>query len=108
MKPNIKAFDRGWNYIQHVIIKLISFLVISSWKYGNMSRNKITGLPTSVNWVCRATLNTFPQWISKLHIQKYKNHSKASSGAWRFFQNFQVCKKSQFIEQNSKSGQHNR
>ena len=49
LKPVIKPFDSGWNYIQHVIVKFISFLVIWSWKYGNILRNKITSLQTLVN-----------------------------------------------------------
>ena len=43
-KPIIKPFDIRWNYIQHIIIKLISFQMIWSWECGIMSRNKITSL----------------------------------------------------------------
>ena len=62
-----------------MIIKLISFLIIWSWKCGNMLRNKITSLQTLVNRVCSTVLNIFPSLISKPHIRKHKNHSKASS-----------------------------
>ena len=69
------------NYIQHLIIKLISFLAIWTLKWGSMSKNKITILQTSVNWVCGKAFSIFTHWISRPFIQKYKNHSKASSGA---------------------------
>ena len=107
LKPIIKPFDSGWNYIQHIIIKLISFIMICSCKCGNMSRNKITSFRTSINWIYSTALNLFHQRISKPHCQKQKNHSKTSSGAGRFSQNFCECKKSRINERNCKSGRHN-
>ena len=43
LKPIIKPFNSKWNYIQHIIIILISYLMIWSWKCVNMStiKNKI-------------------------------------------------------------------
>ena len=108
LKPIIKPFDREWNYIQHVFIKLNLLLVLWSCKCDNMLRNKITSLWTLVNWVCSTTLSIFPHWISKPCIQKYKNHSKASSRTGRLSENLRACKKSQFIICNCKSGKHNR
>ena len=32
LKPIIKPFDSGWNYIQHAFIKLMLLLVIWSWE----------------------------------------------------------------------------
>ena len=107
LKPIIKPFDSGWNYIQYAFIKLILTLVIWSWKCNNMLKNKITILQTLVNWVCQTTLNIFPHWISKPRIQKHKNHSKANSGAERFAQNLCARKKSQYNVWNCKSGRHN-
>ena len=65
LKPIDKPFDSRWNYIQHITIKIISFIVIWSWKCGNILRNKITSLRTLVNRVYSTTLNLFPVWISK-------------------------------------------
>ena len=73
-----------------------------------MLKNKITILRTSVIRLCETTLNMFPHWISKPHIRKHKNHSKASSGAGRFSHNLRACKKSQYNVRNCKSGRHNR
>ena len=106
-KPIIKSFDSGWNYIKHVFFKLISHLVIWSWKYNNMLKKKITSLQTSVIRACRTTLNIFPHWISKTCIRKHKNHSKASSGAEKFSQSLQACKKLQYNIRNCKLGRHN-
>ena len=53
-------------------------------------------------------MSIFSQWIFKLCIPKYKNHSKASSGTGRFYQNLCACKKSGFNERNCKPGRHNR
>ena len=108
LKPIIKPFDSGWNYILHLSFKLISLLVIWSWKYNNVLKEKNTSLQTLVIRICQATLNIFPDWISKHCIQKYKNHSKMSSGAGRFAQNLCACKKSQYNVWNFKSGRHNR
>ena len=91
-----------------MIIKLILLIVIWSWKCGNLLRNKLTSLQTLVNRVSSTTLSIFPHWISKLRIRKYQYHSKASSGAGRFSKNLCLCKKSRFIVDNCKSGQHNR
>ena len=104
MKPIIKPFDSGWNYIQHTLIKLIALLAIWSWKCNNMLKNKITILQTSVIWVCETTSNIFPHWISKSRIRKHKNHSKASSGTGRFSHNLRACKKSRYNVWNYKSG----
>ena len=108
LKQIIKHFERGWNYIQQAFIKLILFLVIWSWKYGAMMKNKITILRTSVNRVCGITLSIFPHWISKPCIQKHKNHSKASSSAGRFSQNLRACKNSRYHIRNCKSGRQNK
>ena len=87
LKPIFKPFDSRCNYIRSKFIKLISLLVIWSWKYNNTLRNKIIILQTSVIQVCGTTLNIYFQWIYKTHIQKHKNHSKVSCGARRFSQN---------------------
>ena len=108
MKPIIEPFNGEYNYIQYAFIKLISFLVIWSWKCSAMMQNKITILRTSENQVYGTVLNIFPHWISKPCIWKHKNHRKMSSGAGRFSKFFCACKKTQFVVQNCKSGRHNR
>ena len=92
LKPIIKPFDSGWNYIVHISFKIISLLVTWSWKCNNVLKKKITSLQKSVIRVCQSTLNIFPQWISKAWIWKHKNHSKVSSVARRFAQNLRACK----------------
>ena len=94
-------------HIQHAFFKLFSLLVIWSWKCNNMLKKKITSLQTLVIWVCWATLNIFPHWISKPCIWKHKNHSKASNGARKFAQNLWACKKSRYNVRNRKSRRHN-
>ena len=96
LKPIIKLFDSEWNYIQHAFFKLILLLLIWSWKFSNMLKNRIPILRTLVIWVCWTTLSLFPHWISQPCSQKHKNHNKAISGAGRFAQNLRVCKKSQY------------
>ena len=98
-----RLFDSGRNCILHLSFKLILLLVIRSWKCNNESKKKITSLQTLVIWVCQLTLNIFPQWISKPHIQKHKNHSKASNGARRFAHTL----RSQYNVWNCRSGRHN-
>ena len=107
LKPSIKLFDNGWNYILHISFELILLLVIWSWKYNNVLKKKVTSLQTLVIRVCQTTLHNFSHWIFKPCIRKHKNHSKASSGAGRFAQNLQACKKSQYNVPNCKSGRHN-
>ena len=87
LKQIIKLFDSWWNYIPYAFIKLISLLVIWSWKFDNMLKNKIKILQTAVNQLCAIVFNIFPHWISKPCIQKDQNHSKASIGVGRFSQN---------------------
>ena len=106
LKPIIKLFDSGWNYILHIPFKLISLLVIWSWKCNNVLKKKITSLRTSVIRVCQSRLNIFLQWISKTCIRKYKNHSKAISGAERFAQNLRACKTSRCNIWNCKFRRH--
>ena len=108
LKPNMKLFDSGWKYILHTFFKLVSFLVIWSWKCNNILKKKVKSLRTSVIWVYQTTLNIFPHWISKPRIRKHKSHSKASSGARKVAQNLCACKKSQYNVRNCKSGRHNR
>ena len=108
MKPIIKPFDSGWNYILDLSFKLISLLVIWSCNCNNtVKKKKITPLGTSVIQACRSILNIFPQWTSKHQIRKPKNHSKANSSAGRFTQNLRACKKSRYNVRNCKSGRHN-
>ena len=107
LKPIIKPFDSGWNYILHIFFKLILFLVILSWKCNNVLKKKITSLRILVIQVCRTTLNIFPHWIYKPRIRKHKNHSKVNSGAGRFAQNLLACKKPHYNVCNCKSGRHN-
>ena len=96
MKPIIKPFDSGWNYIQHASFKLISLLVIWSWEFNNMLKKKVTSLPTSVIQVCQITLKIIPHLISKPNIRKHKNHIKVSNDAGKFAQNLRAWKKSQY------------
>ena len=107
MKLIIKPFDSGWYFIQHIIIKFVSFIVFCSWICGSMSRDKITSLQTSVNRICSTALNIFHELISKPCLQRHKNHSKTSNGAGKFSQNLCVSKKFQYNERNCKSGRHN-
>ena len=65
LKSIIKPFDSGWTYILDLSFKLISLLVIWSYNCNNAGKKNITHLGTSIVRVCRSTLNTFPQWISK-------------------------------------------
>ena len=81
LKPIIKPFDSGWSYIKHAFFKLISLLVIWSWKCNNMLKKKIIILQKIVIRVCQTALNIFPHWISKPLIRNHKNCSKASKGA---------------------------
>ena len=90
-----------------MFFKLISLLVIWSWKCSSILKKKITSLWTLVIWVCKKTFNIFPRWIYKPRIRKHKNHSKASSGAGRFAQHFRACKKTQYNVRNCKYGRHN-
>ena len=107
MKPIIKPFDSGWNYIQHIIIKLISFLVIWSWKCGSMSRNKIASLQTLVNQVCNTVLNVSPQWISKPCIKNTRTIVKPVVVQGDSPKIFVHIKKQQFNECNCKSRRQN-
>ena len=59
LKPSIKLFDNGWNYILHISFKLILFLAIWSWKYNNVLKKKVTSLRTLVIRVCQTTLHIF-------------------------------------------------
>ena len=108
LKPIIKPFDGGWNYILDLSCKLILLLVIWLWQCNNVLKKKITSLQISVIRVCWSTWNLFPQWISKPCIRKHKNHSKTSNGAGRFAHNLCECKRSQYNVWNCKSGRHNR
>ena len=67
LKPFIKPFDNGWNYILDLFFKLISLLVIWSCKCNNVLK-KITSLQTSIIQVCQSALKILPQWISKPRI----------------------------------------
>ena len=51
LKPIIKPFDNGWNYILDLSFKLILLLAIWSWKYNNGLKKKITGLQTLITKV---------------------------------------------------------
>ena len=107
MRPIIKPFDSGWNYILHTFFNFISLLVIWSWKCNNVLKKKIISLQTSVIRVCQTTLNIIHHWIPKPCIKKHKNHSKTSSGSGNFLKNLLACKKSQYNVQNCKSWRHN-
>ena len=52
LKPIIKPFDGGWNYILDISFKLILLLVIWLLKCNNALKKKITSLQTSVTQVC--------------------------------------------------------
>ena len=67
-EANFKPFDMEWNYIQHVFLKFIPFLVIWSWKFNTMLKNNITFLRNLVNRVCGTAVHIFPHWISKPRI----------------------------------------
>ena len=97
----------GVGAVLYLSFKVISLLVIWSWKCNNVLKKKITSLHTSVIRACQTTLNIFPHWISEPYIRKHNNYNKASSGAERFAQNLRACKNSQYNVQNCKSGRHN-
>ena len=107
LKPIIKPFDNEWNYILHLSFRLISLLVIWSWKFNNILKKKITSLQTSVTQACWSAMNVFSQWISKPFIRKHKNHSTTSNGARWFPYILSACKKSQYNVRNCNSGRHN-
>ena len=108
LKPMIKPFDSGWNYILNIFSKLISLLVIWSCYYSNVTKKKVTHLGTLIVQVFRSTLNIIPQWISKPRTKKTFKHQKVSNGAGRFAL---ILRKYKYLDshvQNCKSGQHNR
>ena len=103
----IKPFDGGWSYILNLFLKLISFLVIWSCNYSNITKKKVTHLGSSIVQVFRSTLNIIPQWISKPWIKRYFKHQKASSGAGQFAINLRKCKYPHYNVQNCKYCRHN-
>ena len=48
LKPMIKPFDSGWNYIPNILSKLISLLVIWSCYCSEITMMKVTQLSTSI------------------------------------------------------------
>ena len=88
LKPIIKPFDSGWNYIQYAFFNFISLLVIWSWKCNNMLKKKIISLWTLVIWVCWTTLNIFPHWISKLVFENTKTTAKRAMARGNFLKIF--------------------
>ena len=106
LKPIIKVFDSGWNSTQHIMNKLISLIVIWSWKFGSIARNKITSLWALVNRVCNTAYNLLPEWIFKPRLQRHKNQGKTSHGAGKFSQNLYASKKLWYNESNCKLGRH--
>ena len=107
LKLIIKPFDSGWNYILDLSFKLISLLVIWSWKCNNTLKKKVTSLQTSITQVCWSALDIFPRWISKPRIRKHKNHNTTSKGAGRFAHILRASKKSRYNARNCKSRKHN-
>ena len=108
MKPMVKPFDSGWNYILNISSKLISLLVIWSCYCSNVTKKKVTYLGTSIVQIFQSTLNIIPQWILKHRIKKSFKNQKASNGAGRFAITLRKCKYSDYDLQNCKSGWHNK
>ena len=108
LKPMIKLFDSGWNYILNIFSKLISLIVIWPCYYSSITKKKVTHLGTSIVQVFQSTLNIIPQWISKPRIKKSFKHQKASNGAGRFAITLRKCKYSDYDLQNCKSGGQNK
>ena len=57
LKPIIKPFDSGWNYILDLSLKLISLLVIWPCNCNNAVKKQITRLGTSVTVNLEDTTN---------------------------------------------------
>ena len=108
LKPMIKSFDSGWNYILNISSKLIVLLVIWSCYYSNVMKKKVTHLGALIVQVFQSTLNIIPQWISKPRIKKSFRHQKPSNGAGRFAITLRKCKYSDYNLQNCMSGRHNK
>ena len=107
LKLVIIPFGTGWNFIQHMIDKLIYLILLWSWNFGSIARNTITSLYAPVNHVCNTAWNLLPEWNSTPRLWQDKNCHETSHGAWKFSQNFRASKKLCYNERNCKSERHN-
>ena len=105
LKPSIKLFDNGWNFIEHIIDKLIFLILLWSSIFSSFV---IRSLHSLVKHVCDAAQNLLSQWEFTPHIHRYEKRHKTSHGAGRCSQNLHASKELCYNERNCKSGRHNR